>query len=266
VTCAGAADSSLTELSAAAAVTAIRNGDIKAEDYARALLDRAQRLTSLNAFRTLHPEVVLEAARDADKQCASGAQLGVLHGLPIPVKDSINTKALPTSNGTRALANFKPKDDAAVLKPLFDQGAILMGKTNLHELSFGWTSNNAFFGAVRNPYDSTRILGGSSGGSAAAVAARMAPRDRRGYPRLDPRSFLVLRTRGTKAQLRPLSRRGRDASHRQQVRPSRPDGAVGWRSSALRQRAGPSRPAVSADAVEGRPYRRPDRVPDGGSY
>jgi indoleacetamide hydrolase len=165
----------LLELSATAAVAAIRNGDIKAEDYARSLLDRAQQLASLNAFRVLDRETVLDAARNADRQRASGAQLGALHGLPIPVKDSINTKALPTSNGTRALANFKPKDDAAALKPLFAQGAILMGKTNLHELSYGWTSNNGIFGPVRNPYDPTRIPGGSSGGSAAAVAARMAP-------------------------------------------------------------------------------------------
>jgi indoleacetamide hydrolase len=170
-----AADSSLVELSATAAVAAIRNGNIKAEDYARALLDRAQQLASLNAFRTLDREMVLEAARNADRQRMSGSQLGMLHGLPIPIKYSVNTKSMPTSNGTRALANFKPKDDAAVLKPLFAQGAIMMGKTNLHELSFGATSNNAVFGPVRNPYDPTRVPGGSSGGSAAAVAARIAP-------------------------------------------------------------------------------------------
>lgn len=172
---AGVAGTNLVELSATAAVAAVRNGDIKAEYYARALLDRAQQLASLNLFRTLDRETVLEAARNADQRRASGAQLGVLHGLPIPVKDSVNTKALPTSYGTRALANFRPKDDAAVLKPLFAQGAILMGKTNLHELSFGWTSNNAAFGAVHNPYDPSRVPGGSSGGSGAAVAARVAP-------------------------------------------------------------------------------------------
>jgi indoleacetamide hydrolase len=172
---ANAVDNNLVELNATTAVAAMRNGDIKAEDYARALLDRAQRLASLNAFRILDREAVLEAARGADKRRAAGAQLGALHGLPLPIKDSVNTQALPTSNGTRALANFRPKDDAAVLKPLFAQGAILMGKTNLHELSFGWTSNNAAFGPVRNPYDPSRVPGGSSGGSAAAVAARMAP-------------------------------------------------------------------------------------------
>lgn len=165
----------LSELSAVAAVAAMQRGEIKAEDYARALLDRAQSLERLNAFRTLDREKVLEAAQAADKARASGAALGALHGLPIPVKDSVNTKSLPTSNGTRALRDFRPRADAAVLKPLFAQGAILMGKTNLHELSFGWTSNNGVFGPVRNPYDLTRVPGGSSGGSGVAVAARIAP-------------------------------------------------------------------------------------------
>jgi mandelamide amidase len=153
----------------------MRNGEMKAEDYGRALLDRAQRLERLNAFRVLDRETVLEAARAADKSRASGARLGLLHGLPVPVKDSVNTAALPTSNGTRSLREFRPKADAAVLVRLLAQGAIVMGKTNLHELSLGWTSNNATFGAVHNPYDPERVPGGSSGGSAVAVAARMAP-------------------------------------------------------------------------------------------
>src|SRR5262245_458339 len=164
-----------TELTATAAIAAMKNGDIKAEDYARALLDRATRLNSLNAFRVLTPETVLEAARAADKARASGSKLGMLHGLPIPVKDSVNTVAYPTSNGTAALRDFRPRSNAGVLAPLLAAGAVVMGKTNLHELSLGWTSNNATFGAVRNPYDATRVPGGSSGGSAVAVAARMAP-------------------------------------------------------------------------------------------
>lgn len=156
-------------------MTAMRAGDMSAEDYARALLGRAQQLEPLNAFRTLDREMVLEAARAADKLRESGGALRALHGLPIPVKDSINTRDLPTSNGTRALRGFRPREDAAVLKPLFAQGALLMGKTNLHEISRGWTCNNGAFGAVLNPYDPTRVPGGSSGGSAVAVAARMAP-------------------------------------------------------------------------------------------
>ncbi len=170
-----AAPSEFSELTAVAAVAAMRRGDMKSEDYSRDLLDRAQNLEKLNAFRTLDREMVLEAARGADKARAAGTSLGLLHGLPVPVKDSVNTKDLPTSNGTRALRDFRPKDDAAVLKPLFVQGAILMGKTNIHELSYGWTSNNGVYGPVRNPYDTSRIPGGSSGGSAAAVAARIAP-------------------------------------------------------------------------------------------
>jgi indoleacetamide hydrolase len=165
----------MIELSATAAVEAMRDGAMKAEDYALALLDRAEELDSLNSFRILDREMVLEAARAADKARASGVELGLLHGLPIPVKDSVNTKALPTSQGTRALRDFKPKNDATLLERLFAQGAILMGKTNLHELSYGWTSNNGIFGPVRNPYHRDRIPGGSSGGSGAAVAARIAP-------------------------------------------------------------------------------------------
>ncbi|HXR90579.1 MAG TPA: amidase family protein [Steroidobacteraceae bacterium] len=165
----------LTDLTATEAVTALRNGDVKAEDYAQALLSRAEELSALNAFITLRPDEVMQAARAADQLRARGGRLGLLHGLPIAVKDSIDTKSLPTSNGTRALKGFTPKADAPVLRPLLAEGAIVMGKTNLHELSCGWTSNNATFGPVLNPYDRTRTPGGSSGGSAAAVAARFAP-------------------------------------------------------------------------------------------
>jgi mandelamide amidase len=115
--------------------------------------------------------MVLQAAQSMDKARVAGRPLGILHGLPIPVKDSVNTKDFPTSNGTRALRDFKAKDDAAVLKPLLSQGAIVMGKTNLHELSYGWTSNNATFGSVRNPYDTQRVPGGSSGAPRAGAYA-----------------------------------------------------------------------------------------------
>src|SRR5690242_4313241 len=85
------------------------------------------------------------------------------------------TKDLPTTAGTPGLRNFRPKDDAPIVRALYDSGAILLGKTNLHELSFGWTSTNLAFGPVKNPYDPTRIPGGSSGGTAVAVATGMAP-------------------------------------------------------------------------------------------
>jgi mandelamide amidase len=153
----------------------MRAGEITAESYARALLARAAAPAHLNAFRTLDPERVLESARAADRHRATGKRLGRMHGLPIPVKDSVNTREWPTSNGTLALRDFRPAEDAAVLRPLLAAGAFVMGKTNLHELSRGWTCNNGAFGAVLNPYDPTRIPGGSSGGSAVAVATRMAP-------------------------------------------------------------------------------------------
>jgi mandelamide amidase len=176
----GAAESlhlgnALTQLSATDAVAAMRRGDLQAESYANALLEQAQRMQALNAFLTLRADRVREAARAADRKRAAGGPLGSLHGLPLPVKDSIDTRDLPTTNGTRALSHFQPRHDARILGPLFAQGAILMGKTNLHELSCGWTSNNQAFGSVRNPYDPARTPGGSSGGSAAAVAARIAP-------------------------------------------------------------------------------------------
>lgn len=165
----------LHSLSAEEAVRRMRAGELRAEDYAAALLERARRFESLNAFIAIEPAQVLEDARRADRERASGKALGRLHGLPIPVKDSIHTRALRTTQGTRALAAFRPRDDAEVMERLFAHGAILMGKTNLQELSRGWTSNNLAFGAVRNPHDPSRVPGGSSGGTGAAVAAGIAP-------------------------------------------------------------------------------------------
>jgi hypothetical protein len=164
-----------TSLSAVDAVARMTRGDITVEGYASALLARCEALRSLNAFITLEPSRVLEVARACDRQRQSGTKLGPLFGLPIPIKDSVNTEDYPTTAGTEALRNFRPTADAPLVRRLRAAGAIVLGKTNLHEMSFGWTSNNLPFGAVHNPYDPTRIPGGSSGGTAAAVAARMAP-------------------------------------------------------------------------------------------
>jgi indoleacetamide hydrolase len=170
-----ASTTELVELSAVDVVAKLRNGEVTAERYASAILERCQQGKKLNAFITLPQQRVLEAARAADRLRSSGAKLGALHGLPIPVKDSVNTKDMPTTGGTPALRNFRPKEDASIVRALLAAGAIVLGKTNLHELSFGWTSNNLAFGAVHNPYDVQRIPGGSSGGTAVAVATRMAP-------------------------------------------------------------------------------------------
>ena len=171
----GASTDQLLELTAVDVVAKLKSGEVTAERYASALLERCQEGKTLNAFITLPEEQVLEAARAADRLRASGAKLGALHGLPIPVKDSVNTKDMPTTGGTPALRNFRPREDAPLVRTLLGAGAIVLGKTNLHELSFGWTSNNLAFGAVHNPYDVKRIPGGSSGGTAVAVATRMAP-------------------------------------------------------------------------------------------
>jgi Asp-tRNA(Asn)/Glu-tRNA(Gln) amidotransferase A subunit family amidase len=165
----------MIDLSAREAVTAMISGEISAEAYANALLRRCAQGRTLNAFITLDPDAVRGAARTLDRRRATGEPLGALHGLPIPIKDSVNTQDLPTTAGTNALRGFRPSADATVVTKLRAAGAIVLGKTNLHELSFGWTSDNQAFGPVRNPYDPTRIPGGSSGGTAAAVAARMSP-------------------------------------------------------------------------------------------
>jgi Asp-tRNA(Asn)/Glu-tRNA(Gln) amidotransferase A subunit family amidase len=169
----GTAD--LCDLSAVEAIAHMSQGSLSAERYAEALLARASSAHALNAFITLEPARVLEDARARDRERLAGAKLGALFGLPIPVKDSVNTRDYPTSAGTPALRHFRPAQDAPVVEALRGAGAVVLGKTNLHELSYGWTSNNLAFGAVHNPYDLTRIPGGSSGGTAAAIAARLAP-------------------------------------------------------------------------------------------
>jgi mandelamide amidase len=165
----------LVEMTAGDAINGMRRGDFTAEAYAEALLGRCEAGAALNAFITLEPSRVLEDARAADRRRAAGEALGPLHGLPIPIKDSVNTRDLPTTVGTNALRGFRPEADASAVARLREAGAIVLGKTNLHELSLGWTSDNQAFGPVRNPYDLSRTPGGSSGGTAAAVASRMAP-------------------------------------------------------------------------------------------
>jgi indoleacetamide hydrolase len=172
---AGSAHQRLIDLSALEAVERMSRGELTCERYAEALLERCRAASALNAFITLDPAQVLEDARARDRERRAGAKPGLLFGLPIPVKDSVDTRDYPTSGGTPALKGFRPKEDAPVVAALRAAGAIVLGKTNLHELSYGWTSNNLAFGAVHNPYDPTRIPGGSSGGTAAVIAARMAP-------------------------------------------------------------------------------------------
>ena len=156
---------------AAEIVAAIRNKKMTAVGAVQAALERAEQLKDLNAFIILNKDGALAAAAKVD----SGEKTGALAGLPIVVKDNINTADMPTTAGTPALQNARPTGNAPSLQKLLDAGAIMIGKTNMHELAFGITSTNLspFAGPVKNPYDKTRIPGGSSGGTAAAVAARI---------------------------------------------------------------------------------------------
>lgn len=165
------------DLTALQAVDAIRTGRLTAETYVRTLLERAAALKDLNAMIVLDADGALAEARRIDAMRDAGRPMPRVAGLPIVVKDNINSANLPTTGGTPALRNVRPRHNAPSLQKLIDGGAIVLGKANLHELAFGITSTNfaPFAGAVKNPYDRTRIPGGSSGGTAAAIAAHIAP-------------------------------------------------------------------------------------------
>ena len=161
-------------LGVAAASAAVRRGEISAEDYAGALLRRARQNAGLNAFITIDDTAVLSTARAADKARTQGADAPLL-GVPIAVKDSYMTRGLKTSFGTALLRDYVPGADAPVVASLKSAGAIVFGKNNLVEMSYGLTGANAHHGQVRNPYDMDRVTGGSSSGAGASVAARLVP-------------------------------------------------------------------------------------------
>ena len=164
-------------MTASEAVQAIRTGQLSAEAYVSTLLARAEQLAGLNSLISLNRSGALAAAHRVDAARASGATLPALAGLPIVVKDNINTVDLPTTGGTPALKDLRPGANAPALQRLLDAGAIVLAKANLHELAFGTTNTNftPFAGTARNPYDRNRVPGGSSGGTGAAIAARIAP-------------------------------------------------------------------------------------------
>jgi aspartyl-tRNA(Asn)/glutamyl-tRNA(Gln) amidotransferase subunit A len=128
----------------------------------------------LNAFITVDPDYSLAQAREADRALAAGDQHHPLTGIPVALKDTIPTAGLRTTAGSRVLDDWVPDADPPVVQRLRSCGAVVIGKTNLHEFAYGGTSENEHFGPVRNPWDPRRVAGGSSGGSAAAVAAGLA--------------------------------------------------------------------------------------------
>jgi aspartyl-tRNA(Asn)/glutamyl-tRNA(Gln) amidotransferase subunit A len=131
------------------------------------------RTGSLNAFITVMEESARARARQADEELARGLDRGPLHGIPVAVKDVFCTQGVRTTCGSKVFADHVPDHDAAVVEKLDAAGAVLIGKTNMHELAYGISSSNPHFGVVRNPRDVERIPGGSSGGSGAAVASEM---------------------------------------------------------------------------------------------
>ena len=162
----------LWSLGAAEVAAGIAARRFSSLEVTRALLDRIARFDNrLKAFITVDVEGALAAARAADERPVSGA----LHGVPLAIKDNIHTRGLRTTGGSRVLAQFVPERDAPVLSSLTAAGALILGKTNLHEFAYGGTCTNVEFGAVRNPWNTAHVPGGSSGGSGAAVAACLAP-------------------------------------------------------------------------------------------
>ena len=130
----------LHDLGIAEAAAAIRMGDITAERLADALLARVAANTDLNAFITVEPDRVREAARQADRRRVSEGSAGPLDGVPLALKDNIDTAGLPTTAGTPGLADNRPKRDAVIVQKLLAAGAIVLGKCNLQELAYGVTN------------------------------------------------------------------------------------------------------------------------------
>ena len=165
------ADLSLSELS-----RLIREGKITSKEIVTTYLKRIQELDGpkgLNSYITVASDEAMEAADHLDKLAKQGKFKGLLHGLPIAVKDNLDTQGIRTTGGSKILSSWVPPEESTVVRKLKEAGAIIIGKTNMHEFAFGITTNNPHYGPTRNPYDSSRIPGGSSGGSGAAVAAAL---------------------------------------------------------------------------------------------
>jgi aspartyl-tRNA(Asn)/glutamyl-tRNA(Gln) amidotransferase subunit A len=147
----------------------VRAGDISPIDLVRSCLDAIERHRDGHAFITVMADSALRDAERASEDIARGAWRGPLHGIPISVKDLVDVAGTPTTSGS-ALPPLMPNEDAPIVQRLRAAGAIVIGKTNLHEFAFGTTSDETAFGAVQHPTDPSRSAGGSSGGAAAALA------------------------------------------------------------------------------------------------
>jgi aspartyl-tRNA(Asn)/glutamyl-tRNA(Gln) amidotransferase subunit A len=151
-----------------------RSGELSPVEWTTQTLQRIERLQpKLNAYITVTAEHALAQARQAETELRAGKDRGPLHGIPYAAKDLFYTKGILTTVGSKILGDFVPDFDATLIEKLTASGAVLIGKAGLHEWAYGITSDNPHFGSIRNPWDPTRIPGGSSGGSASALAAGM---------------------------------------------------------------------------------------------
>ncbi|GHC77794.1 glutamyl-tRNA(Gln) amidotransferase subunit A [Pseudorhodoferax aquiterrae] len=164
----------LTQASVAAIAARIRSRELSAVEAAQHFLARIDAHRGLNAFVATDPEATLAQARAADAAIAAG-NAGPLAGVPIAHKDIFVTRDFPTTAGSKMLQGYRSPFDATTVARLAAAGAVTLGKLNCDEFAMGSSNENSAYGAVQNPWDATRIPGGSSGGSAAAVAARLAP-------------------------------------------------------------------------------------------
>ena len=168
----------LYDSSVRALAAAIRRGDLSSEELVTACLDRIEAVNGqLNAVVQLASETALARAREADEARSRGESWGALHGVPMTIKDSLDTAGIISTGGTQGRASHIPERDATVVARLKEAGAILLGKTNTPELTLSFETDNLIYGRTSNPYDLSRTSGGSSGGAAAIVAAGGAPFD-----------------------------------------------------------------------------------------
>ncbi len=157
-------------------IKAMEAREISAEEVARLYIERAERLNPrLNVFLHFDAQRAIEQARTVDEKRRNGHPLGALAGVPVALKDVLCTRGEPTTCGSRMLKDFRPPYDATVVTKLRQADAVILGKTNMDEFAMGSSTENSAYGPTRNPWDTERIPGGSSGGSAAAVAADLAP-------------------------------------------------------------------------------------------